>query len=140
MVGAVVVDAGEIERIADIGLGIEARAEPADAAQQFQLRVLAQRRCVDGVDVIEDGPEGLISLVEVAACTPGDLAFDAEVPPEERITVDAEKGAAPDGLRAVIARGAGRRWCGDRAHAESKIELRLLVLCRSRQADKDKRE
>src|SRR5579871_5664535 len=140
MVGAVVVDAGEIERIADIGLGIEARAEPADAAQQLQLRVLAQRRRVDGVDVIQDGPEGLISLVEVAAGTPGDLAFHAEVPPEERITADAEKGAAPDGLRAVIAGGAGRRWRGDRAYAKSDVDLRLLVLRRGRQADQDKRE
>src|SRR5260370_14598781 len=73
---------------------------------QFRLRVLAQGRCENGVEVVQDGPVGLGKDVDVLTCTPGNFPANACIFPEEqKISAEGWVTAPGDRLRSGIAGG-----------------------------------
>src|ERR1700761_4786861 len=58
---------------------LETAALRTEAGEGLDLNLLSEIGRVHGVEVVEDGTEGLISAVDVVFGAPGDFALDADV-------------------------------------------------------------
>src|SRR5262245_16125164 len=64
---------------------IEADAFAPNAGQEFRLNYFAESWSVEEVEVIQDWPVRLKSLVEVLACAPRDLGLESDIVLEDEI-------------------------------------------------------
>lgn len=82
---------------------IEAYALCAYSSFEFHLRSLAQRRSVNGIEVVENRPVGIEKDVHVLTAAPGHVATYAEVLlPEQKIAAERGIGPSADALRSVV--------------------------------------
>jgi len=100
---------------------IKADALSADSSRQFQLGVLAQRRCVDQVNIIEKRTEGLKPLIKVLLGAECGIKPHAEVVIEKKIQAKCRIRSPTDCLQRI-----GTRW-GDKS-GNTKRQVKLLRL------------
>lgn len=121
-----VIGAGEVgtreEAAGNKGL-IKAYALASNSTLQIKGCSLSQRRRKDGIEIIEDGPEWLESLRDIARSSPEDLTTDSNVMNEQHVSTDGGKHATANGLREEVAGSIGERCALQSAEAKRRIQL-----------------
>ena len=123
MVAADVVGAGG--KTANGEILIETDALRADAALQFELNLVGDRRRIDGVEIVENRPIRLAEepLEITAAGAPGDFTTDTEMVEEKDIATECRIETAGQRLGKVVAGSArSRRGC-EGVRTKSDIDL-----------------
>jgi len=81
---------------------IKADAFAAAAGHQFHLNHFSDLLGIEKVEVVQDRPIGLESLVEGLTGAPGYFGLKPDVVLENKITTETEKGPTAKGLRRVV--------------------------------------
>src|SRR5262249_846632 len=102
---------------------IEADALAPNPGQQFRLNYFAESWSVEEVEVIQDRPVRLKSLVEVLACAPRDLSLESDTVLEGEIAAKVQVGSTTKRLSRVICGCARGRRRSNGADSKRSIDL-----------------